>query len=124
MRSTQRRFEAWPASVAVPTALSGVALLHAAVLQSNNRKWSEYRVKAVYLYNFGRFVHGPQCHGSEGRFVFNLRTWPGIPLAQALIRRLPVKRWTVKPLAANGFQHRETLGNAASCSSVRQKKII
>lgn len=51
-----RHLRLWQRSTAIIVTL---AFLHLTVLQAQKLKVSEYQVKAVYLYNFGRFVQWP-----------------------------------------------------------------
>lgn len=59
----------WPCPVAV---LVMLVFLYIPVLQAQQRRVSEYQVKATYLYNFGRFVKWPSSATAAKTDAFSI----------------------------------------------------
>ena len=59
----------WPCPVAV---LVMLVFLYIPVLQAQQRRVSEYQVKATYLYNFGRFVKWPSSATATKTDAFSI----------------------------------------------------
>jgi hypothetical protein len=84
-----------------PTAvIAMLALLHISVLNAQQPKVSEYQVKAIYLYNFGRFVQWPPNATAAKGDSFSICVLGQDPFGPSLDSTLAGETLDGKPLAA------------------------
>ncbi len=76
-----------------------LALLHISVLQAQQPKVSEYQVKAIYLYNFGRFVQWPPNATAAKGDSFSICVLGQDPFGPSLDSSLAGETLDGKPLA-------------------------
>jgi hypothetical protein len=76
-----------------------LALLHLTVLQAQQPKVSEYKVKAIYLYNFGRFVQWPPNATAAKGDSFSICVLGQDPFGPSLDTTLAGETLDGKPLA-------------------------
>ncbi len=108
-RVSKRDLRVWQCPTAVILVL---ALLHTAVLQAQQPKVSEYRVKAVYLYNFGRFVQWPPNATAAKGDSFSICVLGQDPFGPSLDSTLAGETLDGKPLAAKRIS---TTRDAGEC---------
>jgi hypothetical protein len=75
------------------------ALLHIPVLEAQQPKVSEYQVKAIYLYNFGRFVQWPPNATAAKGDSFSICVLGQDPFGPSLDSTLAGETLDGKPLA-------------------------
>jgi YfiR/HmsC-like len=84
-----------------PTAaIAMLALLHITVLGAQQPKVSEYQVKAIYLYNFGRFVQWPPNATAAKGDSFSICVLGQDPFGPSLDSTVAGETLDGKPLAA------------------------
>jgi hypothetical protein len=75
------------------------ALLHFPVLEAQQPKVSEYQMKAIYLYNFGRFVQWPPNATAAKSDSFSICVLGQDPFGPSLGSTLAGEKLDGKPLA-------------------------
>jgi YfiR/HmsC-like len=87
------------------------ALLHIPALQAQQPKVSEYQVKAVYLYNFGRFVQWPANAPTAKGDSFSICVLGQDPFGQTLDSTLAGETLDGKPVAVKRISTARDAGN-------------
>lgn len=88
-----------------------LALLCIPVLQAQQPKVSEYQVKAVYLYNFGRFVQWPPNAPAAKGDSFSICILGQDPFGQTLDSTLAGETLDDKPVAVKRISSPRDAGN-------------
>jgi hypothetical protein len=95
-RVSNRYLRVWQRPTAVIVML---ALLHIPILQAQQPKVSEYQVKAIYLFNFGRFVQWPPNAMAAKGDAFSICVLGQDPFGASLDSTLAGETLEGKPLA-------------------------
>jgi hypothetical protein len=108
-RVSKHHLRRWQCPAAVILMLT---LLHISVLQAQQPKVSEYHVKAVYLYNFGRFVQWPPNATAAKGDSFSICVLGQDPFGPSLDSTIAGETLDGKPLAVKRIS---TPRDAAEC---------